>query len=299
MKDLNSKEDLVSVIIPIFNSEKFLKESIESVLNQTYKNIEIIAVDDGSSDNSLKILKQYSNKITIVSQTNQGLAHALNAGIKKMIGKWFKWFSPDDILIPKAIEILVQEASKLPENTIVYSNWELIDEKGNKLRDFSESNYNELDNFNFNIRLLDGQQINVNTTLIPTTLFTKGCTIHKLKDPVAIDYDFFLRAGLLYNLNFFLISKSLLKYRINKNQLSHKNITKTLEYLKEIRTEILSQLPEAKHKEYLNALEKYKGKKPISKKTMEFGLKFLVNALPEKATEKLIVFYLNTIRRGR
>jgi len=230
MKDLNSKEDLVSVIIPIFNSEKFLKESIESVLNQTYKNIEIIAVDDGSSDNSLKILKQYSNKIIIVSQTNQGLAHALNAGIKKMTGKWLKWFSPDDILIPKAIEILVQEASKLPESTIVYSNWELIDEKGNKLRDFSESNYNDLMEFDFNVRMLDGQQINVNTSLIPTLLFEKGCKIRELEDSVAIDYDFFLRAAILHQTKFILIPEILLKYRLHSGQLSHQNFLKTMNY---------------------------------------------------------------------
>ena len=148
-------DDLVSVVIPVYNSEKFLAESIESVLNQTYKNIEVITIDDGSTDKSLDILQQFSDKITVISQPNQGLAVALNAGIKKIHGKWFKWFSPDDVLYPDAIEILVNEAKKLQENTIIYSNWELIDEKNKKLRDFSESNYNKLSNFEFNVRLLD------------------------------------------------------------------------------------------------------------------------------------------------
>ena len=137
-------DDLVSVVIPVYNSEKFLAESIESVLNQTYKNIEVITIDDGSTDKSLDILQQFSDKITVISQPNQGLAVALNAGIKKIHGKWFKWFSPDDILYPDAIEILVEEASKLPDNTIIYSNWELIDEDNNILRRHSESNYNNL-----------------------------------------------------------------------------------------------------------------------------------------------------------
>ncbi len=168
-------DEKVSVIIPVYNSEKFLKFSIESVLNQSYSDIEIITVDDGSTDESLKILRKYGNKISIIEQSNHGLTSALNAGIKKMNGKWFKWLSPDDVLEPQAIETLVNHAKKLSDNTIVYSNWEIIDQENSKLRDFSESNYNELGNFEFNVRLLDGQQINVNTTLIPASLFENGC----------------------------------------------------------------------------------------------------------------------------
>ena len=145
------QNDKVSVIIPVYNSEKFLQESIESVLNQTYENIEIITVDDGSTDDSLEVLKQHSKKITIISQENQGLASALNTGIKKADGKWFKWFSPDDIMNPDTIETLVECAKKLPENTIIYSNWDIIDQNGKKLRSFSESNYNDLKFFEFNI----------------------------------------------------------------------------------------------------------------------------------------------------
>ena len=76
--------ELVSVIIPVYNAAQFLKDSIESVLNQTYSNIEIICVNDGSTDNSLDILKSFSDKITIISQENQGLSSALNVGIKEI-----------------------------------------------------------------------------------------------------------------------------------------------------------------------------------------------------------------------
>ena len=64
------KNDKVSVIIPVYNSEKFLKSSIESVLNQSYENFEIIAVDDGSTDSSTEILQQYDSKIEVISQKN-------------------------------------------------------------------------------------------------------------------------------------------------------------------------------------------------------------------------------------
>jgi len=289
----------VTVVIPVYNSEKFLSQSIESVLNQSYNNIETITIDDGSSDNSLKILNNYQNKLTIISQKNQGLATAVNTAIKKMNGKWLKWLSPDDILEQKAIEVLVNEAKKLPENTIVYSNWEIINEENKKLRNFSESDYNELEIFDFNVRLLDGQQININTSLIPTSLFKKGCLFEEHDDPVAIDYDFFLRAGIFYGVHFHLIPRSLLKYRINTNQLSHKNISNTLSYISEIKNQMLSELDDKKKEQYLSALKAFNEEKSFPKKTMDLGLKLASKTLPDRVTDRLLVFYLNKIRRAR
>ena len=106
--------ELVSVIIPVYNAAPFLKDSIESVINQTYSNIEIICINDGSTDNSLEILKLFSDKITIISQENQGLAYALNVGIKEMKGKWFKWFSPDDVMFHNTIETVSYTHLTLP-----------------------------------------------------------------------------------------------------------------------------------------------------------------------------------------
>ena len=288
--------DLVSVVIPVYNSEQFLKESIESIINQKYSNIEIICIDDGSTDNSLEILKSYSDQISIISQKNHGLASALNAGIKQMQGKWFKWFSPDDVMYSHAIETLVDTAKKYP-NTIVYSNWEIIDEKNIKLRDFSESNYNELSNFEYNIRLLDGQQINVNTSLIPSSLFDK-CNIRELDDPVAVDYDFFLHAALLCNIKFYLIEKSLIKYRIHRNQLSHKNIIKTLDYVSRIKSEIFQNFDESSRNRFISELEIYQNSKSRKKKIMKFGMK-LLSSMPTLVSDRIFNFYLNKIRQGR
>jgi glycosyltransferase involved in cell wall biosynthesis len=288
--------ELVSVIIPVYNSAQFLKESIESVINQTYSNIEIICINDGSTDNSLEILKQYSKKITIISQENHGLASALNIGIKQMKGDWFKWFSPDDVMYSYTIKTLVDEAKK-HSNTIVYSNWEMIDGTGNKLREFYESDYNELSNFEYNIRLLDGQQINVNTTLIPSSLFEK-CSIRELDNPVAIDYDFFLRAALLYDMKFYLIQKSLIMYRIHSKQLSHKNISKTMEYISEIKNKILKQIDISSREKYANALQQYQKIKPVKQRTMDFGMK-LLSTTPSCISNRILTFYLNKIRQGR
>jgi len=289
--------DLVSVVIPVYNSEKFLEECLDSIFTQTYQNIEIIAVDDGSTDSSPDILERYSDKINIISQKNQGLASALNLGISKMKGSWFKWFSPDDVMYSNTIETLIDEAKNHPDNTIIYSNWNIIDDTGNILREFHESNYNELSEFDFNLRLLDGQQINVNTTLIPA-IFLKKYGIRELDEPVAIDYDFFLRSALLHDVRFHLISQPLVKYRIHSDQLSHKNISKTLNYISEIKDEILMKLDEPLRIKYNHGLEQYKKTKPTKTKTLEFGMKLLSSA-PTWASDRVLMLYLNKIRHNR
>ena len=288
--------DLVSIIIPVYNSQQFLKESLESIFNQTYSNIEIICVNDGSTDNSLHILQSYSEKITIISQKNQGLASALITGINNMHGKWFKWFSPDDLMYSNTIETLVNCTKKHP-NTIVYSNWKIIDEKGDELRDFSESNYNDLSDFEYYVRLLDGQQINVNTSLIPSILFEK-CMIRNLDDPVAVDYDFFIRAALLHNVKFHLIEKPLIKYRIHSEQLSHKNISKTLDYVSKIKFEIFEHLDKSIQDKFINELKIYQNSKSTKRKTMEFGMK-LLKSVPSWVSDRILLFYLNKIRQDR
>lgn len=290
-------QNKVSVVIPVYNSAKFLKESIDSILNQSYKNIEVIVVNDGSVDNSQQILEQYFEKITVISQKNSGLASALNVGIKHSTGKWFKWFSPDDVMFPNTMDILVNEAEKY-SNTIVYSDWEIIDKNSNKVRSFQESNYNDLSQFDFTIRLFDGQLVNINSALIPTELFIVGFMFEKLDDPVAIDYDFLLRCAMLNKTRFHLISKPLIQYRIHSTQLSHKNISHTLDYLEKVKNMTLSKLSPEKKQQFVVALDKYRKNKPISKKIKEYGLKIMKN-LPLGLSDHLIIFYLNKIRHRR
>lgn len=289
--------DKVSVVIPVYNSEEFLIESLESVLNQTYADIEIIAINDGSTDDSLEILKQYEDKITIINQKNTGLSEAANSAIKTMSGHWLKWLSPDDMLYPNAVKDLVEQAKKLPENTIIYSNWEMIDKKGDFIRDFYETNYNNLDIFEFNTRLLDGQQININTSLIPALIFRQGCLMRSLDDTM-VDYDFFLRAAVLYKMNFYLVEKNLLKYRIHENQTSHKNIVRSLTSLEEIKQDTLSKLDLQTKTKYDNLLKKYSKEMKIGKKTMRLGLK-IISKLPDGISDKMLIFYLNKIRCRR
>ena len=128
---LNYSPGVVSIIIPVYNAQDYLEECLDSALNQTYDKIEIITVNDGSKDNSLDILKKYSNKIKIISKKNGGTASALNLGIKNMSGEWFKWLSADDVLYSNAVKELVDVAKVLPNKKyILYSNYDIIDAHG-------------------------------------------------------------------------------------------------------------------------------------------------------------------------
>lgn len=98
---------MVSIIIPIYNVEKYLNQCLESIFNQTFKNIEVIIVDDGSTDNSHKIVKKFKEKysnIIYLSQSNRGVSAARNLGLKYASGKYVLFVDPDDYLDLTMIE---------------------------------------------------------------------------------------------------------------------------------------------------------------------------------------------------
>lgn len=89
--------DLVSVVIPVYNAEAHLEETLASVFAQTYPNIEIVAVDDGSKDRSAQILEKYRHRIRVVRQKNSGAAAARNLGVREATGKWIAFLDADDL----------------------------------------------------------------------------------------------------------------------------------------------------------------------------------------------------------
>lgn len=92
---------LVSIIIPCFNASRWIAETIESCLQQTYSNIEIIVIDDGSTDNSLLIIKNYENQITYQSIPHNGGNYARNLGLKLSSGEYIQFLDADDYILPK------------------------------------------------------------------------------------------------------------------------------------------------------------------------------------------------------
>lgn len=101
--------ELISVIVPIYNVEKYINKCVDSIINQTYKNIEIILVDDGSTDNCYNICDEYKkkdNRIKVIHQENSGLSEARNAGIKMAKGEYLAFVDGDDYILEDMLEYL-------------------------------------------------------------------------------------------------------------------------------------------------------------------------------------------------
>jgi len=114
---------LVSIIIPAYNAERFIKRVLESALAQTYKNIEIIVIDDGSTDKTAEIVKNYKDpRIIYLYQKNQGQGPARNNGIKKSQGEYITFLDADDYYFPEKVEKQVRFLENHPEYQAVYCN---------------------------------------------------------------------------------------------------------------------------------------------------------------------------------
>lgn len=114
--------DLVSILIPCYNAEKWLRETIESALSQTWLNKEIIIVDDGSTDNSLMIARQYESKsVKVVTQENQGAPTARNTALKHSCGDYIQWLDSDDLLAPFKVEKQMEAAQRIGNPKVLLS----------------------------------------------------------------------------------------------------------------------------------------------------------------------------------
>ena len=122
---------LASIIIPVYNGANFLGTAIESAINQTYPNVEIIVVNDGSTDNgaSESIALTYPN-VRYLKKENGGVASALNFGVKNSNGQWIYWLSHDDFYSPTRIEDDMEFVSHNREAKVLYSDFYKIDDSG-------------------------------------------------------------------------------------------------------------------------------------------------------------------------
>ena len=113
----------VSVIIPTYNRAEFLPECIESVLNQSYKDLEIIVVDDGSTDKTLEVLAKYPT-LNVIKTKHVNTAHALNRGIGSSHGLWIKLFGSDDVMFPECMGMFMKCVTN--RDCIYYSDYVIL-----------------------------------------------------------------------------------------------------------------------------------------------------------------------------
>lgn len=133
--------ELVSIVMPTYNGEKYIKKAIESCLAQTYSNIELIVVDDCSTDNTAKIVKDYIGQDHRVrywrNEKNLKLPGALNKGFELSQGQLLTWTSDDNLYSPEAIRVMVEELKANPRSDIAYSSYSFIDKDGKVVDSFN------------------------------------------------------------------------------------------------------------------------------------------------------------------
>lgn len=145
----------VSIIIPVYNNEKYIEKCIHSVLNQTFGELEIIAVNDGSTDESGKILKNLERedvRIILLEQNNQGVAAARNLGVKKSTGKYITFVDGDDYLKNDYIEKMYDLAEKESLDMVI-SGLTYVDESGKELNKIIPGVYKRLENEEWTFRI--------------------------------------------------------------------------------------------------------------------------------------------------
>ena len=233
----------ITIAIPVYNGSNFMKVAIDSAIAQTYDNKEILVINDGSTDNgeTEKIALSYGNKIRYIKKENGGVATALNLAIKEMKGEYLSWLSHDDMYKPFKLEKQVEVLNKLQDkNTIIFSNVELIDERGDI---FCTTNYSNLlthEELCQGIYPVIKGTVNGCSMLISKECFNKvGLFNENLK--TSNDYEMWLR--LFKEFNCYLIEEPLIQYRIHKNQDTTKS-PYTLKEANKLWVDIINNLTE-------------------------------------------------------
>lgn len=229
-------EPRVSIVIPVYNGSNYLAEAIDSALAQTYQNLEIIVVNDGSCDGGAteRTALQYGDQIRYFQKENGGPSSALNYGVRQMQGEWFSWLSHDDLYYPEKIERQIRyinenvlHKSDTVEKSIFFTASESVDEFGNCIKRQSASQIQTI--FRSVNEIQNDKELVANP--IKYTFHGCGCLIHRSAfDDIGFfdeslrfltDADMWFRfytGG--YALHY--IPEVLVKGRFHKNQVSRK-----------------------------------------------------------------------------
>jgi len=205
----------VSLVIPVYNGSDYLAEALESAFAQTYKNIEIIVVNDGSNDGGAteRLAQSYGDRIRYFSKPNGGVATALNTALAQMEGDYFSWLSHDDLYFPEKIEAQIQRLATVenPERTILYSDFALFTTDASRITPIRLPEVASED-FRYFLTL---SRVNGCTLLIPRAAFAE-CGTFDEKLRTTQDYDLWFRLASRYR--FVHVDQVLMKSRQHPGQ---------------------------------------------------------------------------------
>lgn len=226
---MNEESKKVSIVLPTYNGAEYIRQSIDSCLNQTYKNIELIIVDDGSTDKTHEIVKSYRDKRIkfIQHKKNNGLPNALNTGFANAIGDYLTWTSDDNFYVKEALEKMLSFL-KAKNCDFVYCDYNII-------KDDNLSNQN-LNKLSANVRLENANHIG------PCFLYSKR--VKKIignYDPdteLAEDYDYWIRVSKKFTM--FHLNQPLYFFREHKESLYQTKYyeVKIVDYLVRLKNKI-------------------------------------------------------------
>jgi len=226
---LNSS--LVSVIIPLYNSAKYIKDAINSVLDQSFKNVEIIIVDDGSTDNIIEVLSDYieNNQISYYYQENKGAASARNLGLTKCKGSFISFLDSDDLWYKNKLQLQIEFLEQNKHIDLLLTNIEVTNQKG----EFLYFHSNRLPNTKQKIiKAFFNSKIIMNT---PTIIFKKSILnqVPGFNPTLRYREDHLFLMDVAFNFNIAILDKFLIKRRIFKSSTSHSlNVSSLLEIQK-------------------------------------------------------------------
>ncbi|MCI0337220.1 MAG: glycosyltransferase [Acidobacteria bacterium] len=216
----------VSVIIPVYNTEEFIAGTIQSVLDQTYQNYEIIAVDDGSTDSTLQILRRLEPQINIFTKDNGGPASARNVAIQNSVGEYIAFLDSDDLWIESKLEEQVAYLDRHPEIGLLFGQALMFVEENGEKKIQSKIGYTDDPRF---CRLLLGDFIPNSTVVIRRDCVDRVGLLNESLF-AAEDYEYWMRIARLFPIAG--LPKPLAYYRIRDGNLlgDGRNIDKGLHY---------------------------------------------------------------------
>lgn len=253
----------VSVVIPAYNAARYLPDCIESVLAQTYRDTEVIVVDDGSTDGTAGVLDGYPS-VRVVSKENGGTASAINAGIGAMTGEWFKVVGADDVIYPNCLADLARANASLgPDYRVIpVMSIRIVYIDGTEW--MSGYDCNHMTTFEQGVRQLDHFIGGGAESMFHRSVFERVGTLNASLR-FAEDYDHSLRLLLLHKYRFWHIPRPVYEYRIRTASQSSVSPQFKQKALDDVRRSILGMLPAAERSRYLSALARYRRNKAFTR----------------------------------